>query len=146
MIFIIKQPHSWVGVCCAGVRLVQNAHVLDGATEGVCDGAIVDGFLAEAKVCQFDVSYRKSGEMVHHFLHAITTHFTVWTLLSWAGWKNNTRILSHMYHEGPTSPQITLVLLIWEISFDLFITILTLGARQALLDKHWIYLFCWISR
>lgn len=41
------------------VRLAQYAHVLDGATKGVCDGAIVDWFLAEAKVSQLDVSYRK---------------------------------------------------------------------------------------
>lgn len=31
-------------------------HVLDGATEGVRDGTIMNGLFAESKVCQFDVA------------------------------------------------------------------------------------------
>lgn len=53
-------------------RSESYAHVLDGATEGVRDGAIVDGFLAEAKVCQFNVSYTRRRERIQYFLHFIT--------------------------------------------------------------------------
>jgi hypothetical protein len=31
-------------------------HVLNSSTEGVCDSALMNGLLAEAKVCQFDVA------------------------------------------------------------------------------------------
>lgn len=34
----------------------RHSHVLDGAAEGVCDAAVVDGFLTQAKVSEFNVA------------------------------------------------------------------------------------------
>ena len=43
-----------------------HSHVLDGATEGVCYGPIVDGLLAETKVCQLDVTFGTTSQPVTH--------------------------------------------------------------------------------
>lgn len=41
------------------ISAITHSHVLDGTTEGVCDAAVMDGFLTQAKVSEFNVALRR---------------------------------------------------------------------------------------
>lgn len=63
------------------------SHVLDGTTEGVCDAAIVDGFLTQAKVSEFNVALRRKDlisvlNLVSKTFHSLCLTSCLWKRLT----------------------------------------------------------------
>lgn len=54
-----------------------NSHVLYGPTEGVCDGPIMNGLLAQAKISELDVSYTESGNDMRGRICRSSTHHSL---------------------------------------------------------------------